>query len=282
MSAIVPPLDRIPKLPAKGVSLIVKEIDKQTDKLLESVTTTVQNSIKLPRSVNCDDPRVKEIKKQLADVQKQITKIQETIPKIQTTINAVKTIVTTAGAIKATISAIQLANPVTAPVFIAQQLTALQDATIVNAIEALGQFSSVPTTITSKLESIVPPLLASISKISNVCNGDIDDLEIPESVLNNASADGTGASIGDYNDLIDTEFYTELNVSNDDLENRSDVIEQLLEQQRNLLQSLQEAPSKVYQRRGRPDPQLGKIGDYYIDTDTQTVYGPKLTINSWS
>lgn len=277
MSSIVPPLDRIPKLPAKGVSLIINQIDKQTDKLLESVTSTVQNSIKLPRSVNCDDPRVKEIKNQLKDVQEQITKIQETIPKIQTTINAVKTIVSTAGAIKATISAVQLANPVTAPLFIAQQLTAIQDATIVNAIEALNQFSSVPDTISTKLATIVPPLLASINKISNVCNGDVDDLQIPQTVLDNTSSE-----LDDYNDLVDTEFYTELNVSDEDLDNRSDVIEQLLEQQRNLLQSLQEAPSKVYKDQGAPDPTLGKIGDYYIDTDTQTVYGPKLTINSWT
>ena len=279
MSSIVPPLDRIPKLPAKGVSLIINQIDKQTDKLLESVTSTVQNSIKLPRSVNCDDPRVKEIKNQLKDVQNQITKIQETIPKIQTTINAVKTIVSTAGAIKATISAVQLSNPVTAPLFIAQQLTAIQDATIVNAIEALNQFSSVPDTISTKLATIVPPLLASINKVSNVCNGDVDDLQIPKSVLDNTSSE---LNIDDYNDLVDTEFYTELNVSDEDLENRGDIIEQLLEQQQNLLQSLQEAPSKVYKDQGAPDPALGKIGDYYIDTNTQTVYGPKLTINSWT
>jgi DNA-binding protein YbaB len=277
MSSIVPPLDIIPKLPAKGVSLIIKEIDKQTDKLLESVSITVQNSIKLPSSVECNDPRVRQIKKQLQDVQAQITKIQETIPKIQTTINTVKTIVSTAATIKATISAIQLLNPITAPLFIAQQLTALQDATIVNAIEALNQFSSVPTTISLKLATIVPPLLASIGKISNVCNGDVDNLEIPQSVIDNISNTSE-----DYNDLIDTEFYTELNVSDDDLENRSDIIEQLLEQQLNLLQSLQEAPSKVYQNQGPPDVSLGKIGDYYIDTNTQTVYGPKLTINSWT
>lgn len=244
MSSIVPPLDIVPKLPGKAVTEVIKQIDKQTDKLLQDVTKTVQDSAKIPENCNCDDPRVQQIKKQLASIQEQITSVQRTIPKIQTTINSVKTVVATANAIKASVTIAQLSNPITAPLFIAQQLMAIQDATIVNAIEALGQFSSVPTTITSKLESIVPPLLASISKISNVCNGDIDDLEIPESVLNNASVDGTG--IGDYNDLIDTEFYTELNVSNDDLENRSDVIEQLLEQQRNLLQSLQEAPSKVY------------------------------------
>lgn len=277
MSAIVPPLDRIPKLPAKGVSLVVNEIDKQTDKLLESVTATVQNTNRLPNSVNCDDPRVKEIKKQLKDVQEQITKIQETIPKIQTTINAVKSIVTTAAAIKTTISVIQLSNPVTAPVFIAQQLTAIQDATIVNAIEALNQFSTIPTTIATKLATIVPPLIASINKVSNVCNGDVDELQIPQSILDNTSAD-----VANYNDLVDTDFYTELNVSDDDLDNRGDIIEQLLEQQQNLLQSLQEAPSVVYKDIGIPLATLGKIGDYYIDTDTQTVYGPKLTINSWT
>jgi DNA-binding protein YbaB len=282
MSSIVPPLDIIPKLPAKGVSLIIKEIDKQTDKLLESVSITVQNSIKLPSSVECNDPRVRQIKKQLQDVQAQITKIQETIPKIQTTINTVKTIVSTAATIKATISAIQLANPITAPLFIAQQLTALQDATIVNAIEALNQFSSVPTTISLKLATIVPPLLASIGKISNVCNGDVDNLEIPQLEIPQSVIDNISNTSEDYNDLIDTEFYTELNVSDDDLENRSDIIEQLLEQQLNLLQSLQEAPSKVYQNQGPPDVSLGKIGDYYIDTNTQTVYGPKLTINSWT
>jgi hypothetical protein len=40
---------------------------------------------------------------------------------------------------------------------------------------------------------------------------------------------------------------------------------------------LQEAPSKVYQDNGLPAADLGKIGDYYIDLSTSTVYGPKLS-----
>jgi hypothetical protein len=47
------------------------------------------------------------------------------------------------------------------------------------------------------------------------------------------------------------------------------------------MSNLQEAPSKVLLGTGTPSLDLGKIGDYYIDTDTQTVYGPKPTINSW-
>ena len=275
MSAIVPPLDRIPKLPAKAVDLTIKQIDTQTDKLLEQVTKTVQDSIKLPVNIKCDDPRIKKIKKQLTDIQKQLTTVQENIPKIQKTVDTVKQVVGIAQGIKTAISIAQLSNPVTAPVFIAQQLTAIQDATIVNAIESLNQFATVPASLTSKLQTIVPPLLAAISKVSAVCNGDVDNLEIPSSLLPDTNTDT------DYNDLVATEFYNKKNVSQSDLDGRSDLIEQLLRQQQDLLTSLIEAPSKVYQNSGAPANDLGKVGDYYIDLDTQTIYGPKASLTQW-
>lgn len=275
MSAIVPPLDRIPKLPGKAVSLTIKQIDKQTDKLLTAVNETLTESVKLPINIKCDDPRIAKIKKLLADIQKQLTTVQENIPKIQKTAESLKTVVTTAIGIKTAISIAQLSNPVTAPLFIAQQLTAIQDATIVNAIESLNQFAAVPATLTSKLQTLVPPLLAAISKVSAVCNGDVDNLEIPSSLLPNTDTDT------DYNDLVATEFYNEKNVSESDLDGRSDSIEQLLQQQRDLLTSLIEAPSKVYQNSGAPSVDLGKVGDYYIDLDTQTIYGPKASITQW-
>lgn len=273
MSAIVPPLDQIPKLPGKAVSLTIKQIDKQTDKLLTSVNETITDSVKLPVNIKCDDPRIKKIKKQLTDIQKQLTTVQKSIPKIQKTADSLKAVVATAIGIKTAISIAQLSNPVTAPVFIAQQLTAIQDATIVNAIESLKQFTEVPASLTSKLQTVVPPLIAAISKVSAVCNGDVDNLEIPGSLLPDTDTD--------YNDLVATEFYNEKNVSQSDLDGRSDLIEQLLQQQQDLLTSLNEAPSKVYQNSGAPSDDLGKIGDYYIDLDTQTIYGPKTLVTSW-
>lgn len=276
MSAIVPPLDYIPKLPGMAASKVVQELNKQTDKLAETVSKTVKDTIKLPSNVKCDDPRIKKIKQQLADVQKQLTTIQQTIPKIQTTINSVKTVVGTAVAIKSAITAAQLSNPVTAPLFIAQQLMAIQDATIVNAIESLNQFTSFPITLQSKISIIIPPLQDSISKLTNIC-GNTDpniNVQVPGSLVNSDNN-------VDYNDLLETQFYTEYNVSDSDLQQRSDAIESLVEQQQNLLNSLQEAPSKVYQGEGAPLSTIGKPGDYYIDTNTQTVYGPKPSINSW-
>lgn len=273
MSAIVPPLDIVPKLPAKAVTLVLNQLDKQTDKLLESVTATLQSSIKLPNNIKCDDPRVANIKSQLTDIQQQIIKVQEQLPKIQQTINSVKQLVTIAQGIKTAVTIAQLSNPVTAPVFIANQLIAIQDATIVNAIESLNQFATMPSMLTSKLQTIVTPLTTALTKISAACNGDVDALDIPTDLIT-ASAD-------DYNDLISTKFYTESNVSDIDLENRSDIIELLITQQQDLLTSLNEAPSKVYQGEGVPVANLGKQGDYYIDTTTQKIYGPKMTLMNW-
>jgi len=242
--------------------------------LLQTVTTTVTDSIKLATNVKCDDPRMKKIKEQLAQVQEQITKIQETIPKIQTTINTVKQIVNTAVAIKAAISAAQLSNPATAAVFIATQLTLIQDATIVNALESLKQFEQVPPALTAKIQTVIPPILSALQRVEGACGENTPEVSIPENLLGDSD-------IQDYNDLVDTEFYTEDNVNSKDLSDRSDLIQQILQQQQDLLQSLQEAPSLVYRGNGLPDPNLGKPGDYYVDLDTQAIIGPKVSYTAW-
>ena len=114
-----------------------------------------------------------------------------------------------------------------------------------------------------------------------------DDIElnIPTNISTGLNTD-TNISTGlntdtNYNDLIPTEFYNESNVSEDDLTQRSNSIEQLVDQQRNLLTSLQEAPSQVYRGNGNPLPNLGKIGDYYLNTSNNVSYGPKISDNDW-
>ena len=161
----------------------------------------------------------------------------------------------------------------TAGVFIATQLTAIQDATIVNAIASLKQFETIPIQLEAKFQQLIPPLLSAFSKISSACNGDVDNLQLPESNSSKVTRD--------YNDELDTEFYNKLNVSDADLEDRSINIEQLLTQQRDLLTSLTEAPSKVYQEPGVPSADLGKLGDYYIDTTNSNIYGPKISNSNW-
>lgn len=271
--SIIPPLDRLTKAPSFGVDKIQQQFNDILDLVVDQANQTIKDSVKLPTNVKCDDPRVQNIKQNLENIQSLITQVQQNIPKIQSAITAVNTIVSTAQGINAAIAAAQLSNPVTAALFISLQTQAIQNQLIVNAVEAVKPLQSLPTQIESKILTLVPVLITAISKLNTVCGDSDIELNIP-----NISTEST---VTDYNDLVTTEFYNESNVSETDLTQRSDSIEQLVEQQRNLLTSLQEAPSQVYKQEGNPPPELGKIGDYYLNTSNNVSYGPKITDTDW-
>ena len=301
MSAIVPPLDLIPKLPAKGVNKFVGVFDKQIDRLVDQVMKVVHDSTKLPPNLKCNDPSIKQIKDQIAQIQKQIVTIQELVPKIQTAVSTVKSLIAVAQGIKLTLTAAQLSNPITAPVFIASQLMLIQDAVLVNAITSLKSLSAIPATLPGKLAPLIPQLVAAANIVGNACGNEEPPLDIPTISDNGDSGDGDSGGgdsgnngydgLGDridgiddvagYGDALKTEFYTKVNVSEEDLDFRSDTIEQLLSQQRDLLTSILEAPSKVHQTTAEPTGSLGKLGDYVIDNVNKNMYGPKLENDSW-
>lgn len=268
MSSIVPPLDRIPKLPVDAVSNIKQRLDIQLNKLDSIISDAVKTSNSLPDNVSCDDPAVQLTKQQLSIIQKSITDIQQSLNSVQTVVNSVSTIVNTASTVKAAISAAQLLNPITAPLFIAQQLTSIQDATIVNAIESLRQFQQVPQDISSRLSSILPKLVSVSSKISNIPGCNVSPITVPESVIDE-SVD------------VPSEFYQPVNVSDSDIESRFQLIDKINSQQQDLLTSLLEAPSQVYTINNEPANELGKPGDYAIDTVNRVIYGPKISYTEW-
>ena len=301
MSAIVPPLDLIPKLPAKGVNKFVGVFDKQIDRLVDQVMKVVHDSTKLPPNLKCNDPSIKQIKDQIAQIQKQIVTIQELVPKIQTAVSTVKSLIAVAQGIKLTLTVAQLSNPITAPVFIASQLMLIQDAVLVNAITSLKSLSAIPATLPGKLAPLIPQLVAAANIVGNACGNEEPPLDIPTISDNGDSGDGDSGGgdsgnngydgLGDridgiddvagYGDALKTEFYTKVNVSEEDLDFRSDTIEQLLSQQRDLLTSILEAPSKVHQTTAEPTGSLGKLGDYVVDNVNKNMYGPKLENDSW-
>jgi hypothetical protein len=273
MSSIVPPLDRIPKLPGNAVNIIKQRLDTQLNQLDTIVSDAVKTSNSLPIDVSSDDPVVTLAKQQLENVQTIITNIQQSLNSVQTVINSVSTIVSTATTVKAAISAAQLLNPVTAPLFIAQQLTTIQDATIVNAIESLRQFQQVPQDISDRLSSILPKLLTISSKISNIPGSNISPIVVPDSVITDTSINSED---------ISSEFYQPVNVSESDIESRSQLIDKIISQQQDLLTSLLEAPSQVFTVNNPPTGELGKPGDYAVDTTNRVIYGPKLSYTEWN
>lgn len=271
--AVSPPLDEITKLPAIGVDKIQQQFNKLVEQTLDATKEVITESTKLPQSIKCDDPRIEKMKANLQQVTEGIQKVQETIPQVQAIISTVKTVITTAQTIKSTIAATQLLNPVTAPLFIASQTEAVQNELIVNAIAAVIPLQALPVQTLSKLGTLVPPLLAAVAKLNKACDEDIE-LDIP------SLSDGID-DVDDYNDLVATEFYRDINVSESDLDQRSNTIQQLVQEQQDLLTSLQEAPSQVYKQAGAPPAELGKLGDYYVDIQTNTPYGPKKSKDTW-
>ena len=259
----------------------------------------VHDSTKLPPNLKCNDPSIKQIKDQIAQIQKQIVTIQDLVPKIQTAVSTVKSLIAVAQGIKLTLTAAQLSNPITAPVFIASQLMLIQDAVLVNAITSLKSLSAIPATLPGKLAPLIPQLVAAANIVGNACGNEEPPLDIPTISDNGDSGDGDSGDSGNngydglgdridgiddvtgYGDALKTEFYTKVNVSEEDLDFRSDTIEQLLSQQRDLLTSILEAPSKVHQTTAAPTGSLGKLGDYVVDNVNKNMYGPKLENDSW-
>ena len=276
--AVPPPLDEITKLPAIGVDIIQQQFNKLVEQTLDATKEVITDSVKLPKSIKCDDPRIEKMKADLEQVTKGIQKVQETIPQVQNIISIVKTVITTAQSIKTAIAVAQLSNPATVAQYIAAQAEAVQDELIANAVAAVIPLQAVPIQTLSKLETLVPPLLAAIAKLNRACDEDIE-LDIPN--LSDGSGIDDVDDVDDYNDLLSSEFYRDVNVSEPDLVQRSNTIQQLVQEQQDLLTSLQEAPSQVYKQAGAPPAELGKLGDYYVDIQTNTPYGPKKSKDTW-
>lgn len=270
--AIVPPLDEIPKLAGKLTNLLVELGLKEADKLVDQSLKVVQDSIQIPVKCKCDDPRIKKLKRDLQSIQQQIARVQQTIPKVQQVVNTTKTVINIAQGIKTAITAAQLSNPATVALFIAQQLQAIQDATIANALTCIDQLATYPPTLINKLPPVVmPPIQEALKKLSSACNGDVPVITMPSNAID----------INTYNDLFPSDFYRDINVSEQDLLDRATTIQTLITRQLDVLSNLREAPSTVFQQTGRPTADIGKLGDYYIDTENLIFYGPKLSDTEW-
>ena len=295
MSAIIPPLDKIPKIPGYAVNITISQINRLIDKLIKQTLETAKKASALDISTKCDDKVIKDLKQELTDLQALIKKIQGFIKKIPPAVKSIKTIIKTVKAIKAANVLAMLSNPLTAPIFTSTELNKVLDASIVNALESLNQFASVPATALSKLTALLPELINIASSINSTCNGNGDNASVsvsPEllgtTLAGTVAGNATDGQIAvddtnnnNYDDILPSDFYNEYNASDDDLNFRDDVIQTILDRQLDLLASIQEAPSIVIHGNGDPIDTIGKTGDYYVDKDTDTIYGPKPYRNSW-
>lgn len=264
---VTPPLDRIPSIPNQLVGIINSTLSRQLDQLSKTVLDTVELSIKLSEETNCDSLEAQKLRDQLTAVSNQIVKLNDIVP----VINQVTSVIQVATGAAAAIKAIQLLNPVTAPVVLAAELVTVQNLTIANALLATKQLQQIPGQIQSTLKSLAADIALSLQNFSNICNNEsfsfTDDVNQALSLSQQ--------------DELESEFYQTINVQQDDIDNRNELINELVQTQIDLLSSLEEAPSQIFRQEGIPLNDIGKPGDYYIDIQNNVIYGPKLSRTIW-
>jgi len=274
------------QIPSQIVQRIILLLSKQIDAISNLAEKTSTACLNLDHNVKCSDPNVKQIKGQLADLQRLIDQLNIIINRTSDIISIINTVATTASVLKI----IQLAIP-SVPGVPAGPITELINIftkLIDNAKSSINSLKGMLDNIKSQFNRINSLIANSINTIGSICNNESFTVTSEvASIINNVSIIGNDASsiIGNdassINDQYPTEFYTNINVSDDDINLRFNTISELLENQLDVMTNLVEAPSKVYRASGVPENNLGKLGDYYINSDDQSIYGPKAQTDDW-
>ena len=269
--AVAFPFDQLTSKPGAAINKLQTALNKVIAKLNQKVAEIISKAGALSKNILCNDPRVNELKQILQQIQRYITQIQN----ILRILNIVVPILAAAAQIAAVLINGQLANPVPSPPVVGQTL-AVQNELVANIAKALTQ-ASVIITITNGAVTVASTLLGPvINKLSSICN--TETFEVNQNTQDALDIDT------EFVTTTDSEFYRTVNVSQQDINLREDLITQLQEQQRSLLTDLLEAPSRVIIGTGTQPPDLdrGKAGDYFINQTTKTIYGPKISDTEWS
>lgn len=263
------PFNQLPKLPGKVISQLAPITSDLQSKLL-SISNDLSNKLSsLPNSVKCDDPRVTDIKITLARLQSLIQVSQQ----VTTFVPQVASIFSTLASAGQAISAIQLLipmapgvpiGPITETLSAAVELSNNAQSAVTSANNSLSGFN--PTF--DRINSVIN---RATTKLTALCGTDGDN-----SLQNMIQQNGTSL-----NDLYPSTFYNTLNVSDTDIQQRIAAIQDLLDQGLSVIENLNEAPSGVILNTVAPTSSDGQEGDYYINTTTQTIYGPKA-VSGWN
>lgn len=254
-------------IPANLIRRIIPLLMKQTEQLSKFVSNFTDRIMQLNSKTRCSDPNVKQLKNDLEKILQQITLIKQGL----NSINSVVSVISTISTVAQTLKIVQLAIP-TVPGVPSGPVTELIntfDNLGTNAKSSTSSLQGLINSINIRLDMINKTLAVGIDKLASICNTEII------SVTSDIASELDRIN---YDSIAPTQFYTELNVSDDDIQNRIQIIQELVEQQLNILENLKEAPSKVISNTQSPLMDMGDIGDYYIDTTSQIIYGPKTEL----
>lgn len=283
-------------IPSILIQRLIPLLMKQTEQLNKFVSSFADRIMQLNSKTNCSDPSVKQLKVDFEKILQQIDLIKQGL----NTINSLIPVIRRVSTVARTLKTIQLAIPAITgvPSGPITELINTFDNLGTNAKSATNSLQGLIDSINTRLDTANNTLAVGINKLASICNTETFNVtkdianelnSANRNINNNTYVNNSNSIISSLNtgaendsDIFDsiapTRFYTELNVSNDDIQNRIQIIRDLIEQQVNVLQNLKEAPSKVLSNSKPPTLDIGDIDDYYIDTRNQIIYGPKTNI----
>jgi len=256
-------------IPVNLIKQLIPVLMKQVETLSTESEKFINQVLQLPSDISCSDPRVQDAKSKLQSMYDLIATIKQGLNTINTIVPIIGTVATVAQVLKI----VQLAIP-SIPGVPSGPITELIntfDSLSKNAKSSVSSLQGMVSAINIQFARINQSLAKAISKLSAICN--------TETFLVSADINNALQNL-DYTETVPTQFYTDLNVSDEDITQRLKLIEELATDQLNILTNLKEAPSKVISGVNTPTNDIGDIDDYYVDTDSQLIYGPK-TSNGW-
>jgi len=274
--AVAFPFDQLTSKPGAAINKLQTALNKVIAKLNQKVAEAISKSNILPKNISCNDPKIIELKQILQQIQKYIAQIQN----ILRILNIIIPALTVAAQIASVLINAQLANPIPSPPAVGQAL-AVQNELVANIAKALTQASIILGVVNGAVGLASKLIGPTINLLSSICNDEVFEVnQTTQTAIDSIDTENTRNANIDFN--MDSQFYQLINVSQDDIDLRQELIIQLQQDQRSLLDLL-EAPSRVITGTGTqiPDSDRGKTGDYFINQTTRTIYGPKISDTEW-
>jgi len=299
-------------IPAVVLEKLIPIVQAQLSQLT-NIGSYLQNALNsLPGNIKCSDSRINDIKQQLKNINDLIQNIKTLQPILVKVNTAFGTIQTTADAVKL----IQLLIPAVlgvpqVPLALLANTVDLLGKNCQSASAVLANVSNTMNSAISKIESVIA---LAIVKLSSVCVNETFDvsksvsnkinkkLRSVTSGTNSATVNkpdtniepdtsiegipittdnsvkyGDGTETGSYTSL----FYTDNNVAQADIDILESIIIELTNLKKSLTENINEAPSNVIISDNPINGDIGNLGDFYMDTLTKQLYGPKVEIDNW-
>lgn len=264
-------------IPIRIVKLVVSKFPKQLDKITTFSETVLQKILVLPDDVTCNDPAVVELKRDLQNLQTSIQQINKYLNQINPVVSTLITVSNIGTSILTATIAAQT-TPGVPPEPGSSTVIELKNL-LKNVRGCTAVFSGVYITAKTCFNRIDSIIALAVGKLSSICQTEQFPVTPRQNELINKQITSVNLGSENFDEDYPSEFYKKVNVSDEDIERRFSLIQQLLDENLNVVKNLYENPSNYIAKSGAPTATDGDINDYYLDTATNKFYGPKTTVS---